>query len=190
MPGGDQERAGEVTRLLQRLPTEREAVEPRLLELLGDQLHAVAASMMARERAGHTLQPTLLVDEAWMRMGAQRVAGWRNREQFLALAAQAMRRLLLNHARDRAAAKRGAGGQPEVLESILAYYEDRRLDLLAVDEALGTLAAEDEAAARVVELRFFGGLSLPEVAQVMGVSLRTVERGWTRARLTLRKELE
>lgn len=180
---------GDVTELLRRLPSERDAVEAELLELLGAELHRLAERLMARESPGHTLQPTVLVDEAWMRMAEQRVEGWANREQFLRLAAQAMRRLLMNHARDRRAQKRGGERRREALESVVAYYEERRLDLLALDEALERLAAEDPQAAEVVSLRFFAGLSLPDAANALGVSLRTAERGWTRARLWLRDAL-
>ena len=189
MTGSESDAKVELTLLLRRLPEEREEVEPRLLELLSDELHAIASRLMRNERADHTLQPTLLVDEAWMRIAAQHSVEWQGRDQFLALAAQAMRRLLINHARDRRALKRGGDRQGEAVQSVLAYYEEQHLDVLALHEALERLSAEAPDAARLVELRFFGGLALPEAARVLEVSQRTAERLWTRARRWLESEL-
>ena len=189
IPGMSSSDGEEIRALLRRLPAERDTVEPRLLELLGGELRELAGRLMRKERADHTLQPTVLVDEAWMRVAGQRAVQWEDESQFLALAAQAMRRLLINHARDRAAAKRGGGRGAVELQSVLAYYDEKRLDVLALHDALEALAADDADAARLVELRFFGGLSLPDAARVMGIAQRSAERLWTRARIRLEATL-
>ena len=179
----------ELTQLLRRLPEEREDVEDRLLELVQEQLRPLADRLMRRERPDHTLQATVLVDEAWMELARQERNDWQNREQFLALASRAMRRMLVNHARDRRADKRGGGREREALNSILASYEEQQLDVLALHEGLERLAELDERAARVVELRFFGGLSMQETADALGLPLRTAERSWLRARVWLQERL-
>ncbi|MCP3918679.1 MAG: sigma-70 family RNA polymerase sigma factor [bacterium] len=178
-----------MTKLLRGLGTDRERIEPQVLELVRAQLHALARRLMERERPDHTLQPTILVHEAWMRLAKQERAEWQGRGQFFALASRAMRQLLVNHARDRKAAKRLPPDQRRAIESILAVYEDRQLDVLVLDDALARLGEEDPRASKVVVLRYFGGLSLPEAAEAMGVSLRTAERSWTVARKWLEKEL-
>jgi RNA polymerase sigma factor (TIGR02999 family) len=148
--------------------------------------------VLRREHEGHTLQPTALVHEAWLRLGDQREAPWESRTQFFAVAAQMMRRVLLDHARTRRALKRG-GGAVQVSLAGAGAAEDTPLDavdLIALDEALTRLAALDPQKARLVDLRYFAGLSIPEVAEVLDMSTATVSREWAVARMWLRRELE
>ena len=160
-----------------------------LLPLVYDDLRSLARRYLARENAGHTLQPTALVHEAWVRLVDQSRVQWKGRTHFFAIGAQAMRRVLVDHARGRLRDKRG-GGRPRVeLREDVALASERDEDVLAVDEALEKLARLDERQARIVELRFFGGLSVEEVAEVLGVSKRTVEAEWTMLRAWLRREL-
>ena len=178
------------TRLLQRISAGDARAGDELLPLLYQELKSVAAACMDRERPNHTLQPTALVHEAWMRViGAREGPTWSGRDHFVRAAACAMRHVLVDHARARAAQKRGNGGRVLPLDSVMASFEERQLDVLALDEALERLTAMDEQLGRIVELRFFAGLTIPETARVLGVSTPTVERGWRVARLWLRNEL-
>lgn len=163
---------------------DREALD-QMLPLVYEELHRLAARYLRRERPDHTLQPTALVHEAYLRLINQRQADWRNRAQFMGLAASAMRRILVNHARDRAAAKR-RGRREQVSISLLeAPSGGPEVELIALEQALERLAELDPRKARVVELRFFGGLTADEVAEVLEVSRATVEREWTFARAWL-----
>ena len=182
--------------ILQRLGAGDRAAEAELLALVHAELHALARSALRSERAGHTLQATALVNEAWLRLVDGNSTDWAGRAHFFGAAARAMRQVLVDHARARAAAKRGGGrarqeyDEAGLLDASLDAYEDRALDLLALDEALARLARADPRAARVVELRFFTGLEMAEVARVLAVSVPTVERDWRLARLWLRAEIE
>ena len=184
------------TAILQRLGAGDRAAEAELLGLVYAELRALAASALRGERAGHTLQPTALVHEAWLRLVGAGPTDWTCRAHFFGAAARAMRQVLVDHARARGAAKRGGGrgrveaDEASLLDLSVAAWEERALDLLALDEALQRLAAADPRAARVVELRFFAGLEMAEVARVLSVSLPTVERDWRLARLWLRAEIE
>jgi len=164
-------------------------VPDELLAAVYAQLHSVAATLMRREDPGHTLQPTILVHEAWMRLAGQKRATWESRAQFISVAARVMRRMLVNHARDRGAAKRGGAFVRRSLDAIVLSFEERSLDVAGLDRSLQGLAAEDALASRVVELRFFGGMSLPEIAREEGVSVSTIKRAWVRARLWLKQDL-
>ena len=177
----------EITRLLKaRAPADQE----RLLEVLYGELRRTAGRLMARERAEHTLQPTALVHEAWLRLVDQDTIAFADRAHFLGIAARCMRQVLVDHARGRAAAKRGGGwGQVTLDEALLAGGGDD-LELLALDEALARLAHLDERAARVAERRIFGGMTVAEIARDLGVSRRTVDGDWATARLWLTRELE
>ena len=161
----------------------------RLLPLVYEELRAIAASRMRAERAGHTLSATALVHEAYLKLVDQRRADWKNRAHFFAVAARAMRRILLDYAIARQAEKRGGG------EAIVTLHDDHPDeassldDIVAVDEALTRLAALDERQARVVELRFFAGLGMEEIAEALGVSLATANRDWRVARAFLTAEL-
>ena len=165
-----------------------EALES-LLPLVYDELHRHAVRCFVRERAGHTLQPTALVNEVYLRLVGQHEMKWQNRAQFFAVAAQMMRRILVSHARAHHAAKRGGGETLITLDEGLAVAAQRDVNLLAVDEALNRLEAIDPEKSRMVELRFFSGLSVEETAQVMGVSPRTIDRQWQTAKAWLHREL-
>jgi len=159
-----------------------------LFPIVYDELRRLARAALARERADHTLQPTALVHEAYLRLVAQHSADWAGRAYFFSLAASLMRRILVNHARDRTALKRG-GGAAAVTLSEAERVADGELDVLGLHEALERLAALDPRQARVVELKFFGGLEIDEIAGVVGVSPATVRRDWSLARLWLGREL-
>ena len=156
---------------------------------LYDQLHALAGALMREERDDHTLQPTALVNEAYLRLVDQREQSWENKSHFLAIASTAMRRVLLEHARARMAEKRGGGAERVTLFEVSSAMEERPEALVALDEALEHFAEIDPQNARIVELRWFGGLEVSEVATLLGVSTRTVERGWRAARAWLRDRL-
>lgn len=168
----------------------REALD-ELLPLVEGELRRLAHRYMSRERPGHTLQTTALVNEAYLRLIDQKEVRWQNRAHFFAIAAQMMRRILINHARDRAAFKRGGAGARKIsLEDVAELSDERAAELVALDEALDSLARIDERKGRVVELRYFGGLSVEEVAEVLGVSPDTVTRDWRSAKAFLHRELQ
>ena len=182
---GDQ---GEVTRLLGELDRGDKDAANHILPLVYDELHRLARSYFRRERGEHTLQPTALVHEAYIRLVDQR-APLESRGHFMALAATQMRRILLDYARKHQAARRGAGGQKVLLEDTMAISHQKPVDVLALDAALDKLNALDADQSRVVELRFFGGLSVEETAEAMGVSPATVKRSWSAARAFLHREI-
>jgi RNA polymerase sigma factor (TIGR02999 family) len=156
--------------------------------LVYQELRRLAAHYLRGERANHTLQPTALVNEAYLCLAKQDDVRWQNRAHFLAIAANTMRRVLVDHARERGAVKRGGDRRRVTLRSSIAV-DDRDIDILALDEALRTLAGFDPAGARVVELRFFGGLTIEETAEAMGSSPATVKRIWTAAKAWLYRDL-
>jgi RNA polymerase sigma-70 factor (ECF subfamily) len=162
----------------------------RLMEILYRELHDLAHARLARESPGATLQTTALIHESWLRLVDQRAVQWRDRGHFLALAATMMRRVLVDRARARKAGKRGAGERAITLTDSTAAGSDDAADVLDVDRALGRLAAAYPRQARVVELRFFGGLELTEIGAVLGVTERTVKRDWAFARAWLARELD
>lgn len=168
---------------------DRKALD-EMVPFVYDELHRLATRYLSRERPGHTLAPTALVSEVYLRLIDQRKTDWRNRAQFVGLAASMMRRILANYARDRAAAKRGGGREPVSLSLIEAPSGAPDVDLIALEDALDRLAAMDPRKAKVVELRFYGGLTMEETAEVIGVSLATVEREWSFARAWLYKAIE
>lgn len=172
-------------------PTEQRGDElDALVALVHDELRALARRHMRREGAGHTLQTTALVNEAFERLASQRSAVFRDHGHFLAIASMCMRRILVNHARDRGRLKRGGGAARLSLEDAPALASDDRLDeLLAIDGALDALAREDPRACRVVECRYFAGLSVEETAEALGLSARTVKRDWLVAKTWLRRHL-
>jgi RNA polymerase sigma-70 factor, ECF subfamily len=181
--------SGEVTQLLIDYGADKRESLDALLPLVYDELRRIAASYLNRERADHTLQPTALVHEAYLRLVNQHSVDWRNRAQFYGLAAQMMRRILVNHAEKKRAEKRGSGGEKVLLDETMAITEELNLDLLALDEALKQLTQLDEIKARIVALKIFGGLKTEEIAEVVGKSTRTVEREWMLARGWLFKTL-
>ena len=182
------ENPGTVTGLLMAWRGGNEAALEQLVPLVHEELHRIARGCMRGERAGHSLQATALVNEAYLRLiGAQQV-DWQNRVHFLAVSARLMRRILVDFARSKKYQKRGGGAQAVTLDEALVVNEPGR-DLIALDEALDTLAKLDERKSRVVEMRFFGGLSVEETAAVLGVSGDTVMRDWRLAKAFLLREL-
>jgi RNA polymerase sigma-70 factor (ECF subfamily) len=168
---------------------ERQSLDT-LLPIVYQELRRLAASYLRRERPGQTLQPTALVHEAYLRLMKDRPDRWQNRAHFCAIAAHSMRQILIERARARGALKRG-GAQPRVtLDEALVAGGEQSFDLLAIDEALERLAAIDPEQARLVELRFFGGLTVEETAEAMDISPATVKRHWAVARAWLARELE
>ena len=158
-----------------------------LFPLVYRELHALAAAQMTRERGDHTLQPTALVHEVYVRLSAKGERHWRDRQHFLAVASRAIRRVLVNHAHAHRAQRRGGGAQRVTLHEGLLPFGDGSVDLCALDEALAKLEAVDERQGRMVELRFFGGLSIDGIAELIGVSPRTVDDEWAMARGFLRE---
>lgn len=180
---------GETTRMLAGAGRGEPAAMAGLTALVYDELRALAAAYLRRERAGHSLQPTALVHEAFIKLIDSSGIQATDRRHFFAIAANTMRRVLVEHARTRGAAKRGGGQQRVSLTGIQDAKPDAEVEVVALDEALEKLAALDERQARIVELRFFGGLAVDEVAELLGVSKRTVEGDWTMARAWLLREL-
>jgi RNA polymerase sigma factor (TIGR02999 family) len=184
------EQSGDVTKLLNAIAGGQRASADQLVPLVYDELRRLADHYLQREQPGHTLSPTALVHEAYLKLVDQKRANWMDRAHFFAVAAQAMRRILVDYARRRRTLKRGGNGvviQNEM--DMLEPLEQRAIDLVALNEAMNRLSAFDAQANRIVELRFFGGLGVEETAKVMGVSDRTVRRGWDLARTWLRAEL-
>lgn len=184
--------ADEFTRILSQLSTGDDAAVDRLLPLVYEPLRALARHQLQQERAEHTLQATALVHEVYLKLLGQTETKWLNRAHFFAVSAQAIRRILVDHARHKRRIKRGAGAVLFSLEeaTLIAPEQDhRRWDLIALDEALTRLAEIDERRARVVEMRFFAGLQIDEIAAILGVTDRTVRSDWTFARAWLYREL-
>ncbi len=180
---------GDITGILQRASDGDDSAINRLMPLVYDELRALAESYLQRERPDHTLQATALVHEAYVRLIRQEDVEWRSRAHFFAVAAQAIRRILVDHARGHLRVKRGGDRERVRLDDDLVSRQERELDLLALDEALKKLSSLHQRQARIVELRFFGGLSLKDVAHYLGVSPRTVDGDWSMARAWLRREL-
>jgi RNA polymerase sigma factor (TIGR02999 family) len=186
-PGGP-ERSGEATLALRALAGGDAAQGERLFELVYAELRRIAARCLAEERCDHTLQPTALVHEAYLELiDPAGGASVKDRQQFLAIAAQAMRRTLIDHARGKRRAKRGGGWKRVELDAERAQIDVEELDLLALDRALEALQAHSADLARLVELRFFAGLPMGEVAEVLGISERTAGREWSFARAWLER---
>jgi RNA polymerase sigma factor (TIGR02999 family) len=179
----------EVTRILNAIQDGDAQATGRLLPLVYEELRRLAAHKMAGEASGHTLQPTALVHEAWLRLGAANQQNWQSRAHFFAAAAEAMRRILVEHARRKQSLKRGGGVERETLDEsalVLAAPPD---ELLAVHEALDNLARQDPAAAELVKLRYFVGMTMEEAAAALGLAKRTAEGLWTYARVWLHREI-
>jgi RNA polymerase sigma factor (TIGR02999 family) len=182
-------RSSRVTQLLEKLQPGDHQTADQLFAEVYTELRARAAGYLRRERKNHTLRPTELVHEAYLKLVDQTRVYWRGQVHFLAIAAQAMRRILVDHARRRAAAKRGGNRHRIALDDNLVIELNRDdVDLLALEDALTKLAKLDPRQAQMIELRFYAGLSVAEVAKVMGISKRTVEREWTMVRAWLRRE--
>jgi len=179
----------EITELLVAWGGGDEAALDRLMPLVYGELRRLARRYMSRESPGHTLQTTALVNEAYLRLVNWREVRWQNRAHFFAVSAQMMRRILVDFARDRQYLKRGGGARRVSLNEAAGFKVERGADLVALDEALTTLAEVDRRKAQVVEMRFFGGLSVEEVAEVLKVSKETVMRDWRLAKVWLLREL-
>jgi RNA polymerase sigma-70 factor, ECF subfamily len=184
------EKSSDVTQLLLAWGDGDPNAGERLLPLVYAELHRRANIAMRRENEGNTLQATALVHEAYLRLVEQDRVAWRNRAQFYGVAAQLMRRILIDHAREHLAQKRGGGARQVTLSGVEAPSDsDDAIDVLALNEALGRLALLDTRQARLVELRYFGGLGIEETAEALDVSPATVKREWATARAWLRREL-
>jgi RNA polymerase sigma-70 factor, ECF subfamily len=181
---------GAVTELLRAWRDGDDGALEQLLPLVEAELRRLARGYMGRERRGHTLQTTALVNEAFLRLTDARRVRWHDRAHFLGISARLMRRVLVDHARARGYLKRGGGAQRVTLHEGLITSPDPALDVVALDRALEALANVDARKSRIVELRFFGGLSLEETAEVVHVSTDTVKRDWRLAKLWLLRELE
>lgn len=179
----------DATALLRRLEAGDVSASESLLPLVYDQLRAIAGSYFRGQRSDHTLQPTALVHEAYLKLVRGEGDGWRSQTHFCAVAATAMRQVLANHAEARRAAKRGGDARRVPLGDVTTPSGEQRLDIVALDEALTLLREIDERQARVIELWFFGGLPVEQIAEVLEVSERTVERDWRRARAWLNSRL-
>ena len=183
-------REGSVTELLRRWSDGDASAFDEVIGRLYADLRRIAGNQMRREHAGHTLQPTALVNEACLRFLRQNDASWQSREHFLAFAAGLMRRILVDHARQRLSVKRGSGAPCLPLEDASDIPLDRPADLVALDEALSELSIASPDHARIIELRYFGGLTIDEIAAVLDVSTATVSRGWRSARAWLHQEVQ
>ena len=184
-----QRSAGEVTRLLVELRSGNPEAETKLLPLVYNHLHRLAAHYMRRERPDHTLQATALINEAYLRLVSQEGTDWRDRAHFYCVAARLMRQILVEHARARHTHKRGGTLERLPLEESLEFSPAKSRALIDLDDALNSLERLDPQQARVVELRFFGGLTVEETAEVLSISPRTVKRDWSVARLWLHREM-
>ncbi len=179
----------DVTILLREL-SERDGRAPeQLLPLVYEELRKLAQGYLQNERKGHTLQATALVHEAYIRLVDWENVTWQNRAHFFAVAAQLMRRILVDHARERKAEKRGGGQQRLALDEAVSYPTRREIDLIALDDALTALAKLDKTQAEIVELRFFGGLTINETAHTLNTSPATIKREWTVAKAWLYREI-
>jgi RNA polymerase sigma factor (TIGR02999 family) len=181
---------GDITRLLDEFRRGDPGAEQRLFQAVYRELRSVAARQLRLERRNHTLQPTALVHEAYLRLAPQRDTDWHDRRHFFAMAARAMRRILVDHARRSAAKKRLAGFRREDLVDNLAYTKDNCLETLALDEALERLAQLNLTHSKVVELTYFGGLTTAETAAVLGIGQRTVEKYLRLAKAWMRMQLD
>jgi len=179
----------DVTLLLKQLSAGDHDAVDQLVPVLYNELRRLAAYYLRQERSNHTLQATALVHEAYLRLVDQRAVEWKNRSHFLGVAAQVMRRILLDYARSHQAVKRG-GPSPKIsLDDAMVYGEDQTGQLVALDELLTRLSSMDPQQGRIVELRFFGGMSVEETAELLGISPRTVKRDWAMAKSWLSREL-
>ncbi len=181
--------SSEVTKYLQAWNQGDEAALEKLMPIVYNELRKLARSYMRRERSGHTLQATALVHEAFLRLIDQNAVTWQNRAHFFGIAAQMMKRILVNHEVSRRAAKRSGGAEKVTLEQAKGIESQQDLDIIQLNEALQELESMDSRQCRIVELRFFSGLTLEETAEVMNLSLATVKRDWSTAKLWLRQRI-
>jgi|SRR5579872_6138244 len=188
-PDGVNSAKGEVTELLARFRQGDRQAEAELIPLVYSELRRLASSFLNRERPGHTLEPTALVHEAFLRMTHENQPVWQNRAHFFGVAARLMRQILVDYARRHRSQKRGGAHERLALDTVLAFSQQKSDEVVKLDEALGRLSEKDERQARIVEMKFFGGLSIEEIAEVLEVSGRTVKREWMVARAWLHQEI-
>ncbi|MFN2393309.1 MAG: sigma-70 family RNA polymerase sigma factor [Pyrinomonadaceae bacterium] len=179
----------QVTELLAAWNNGEEAALEQLLPVVEIELRRIAHNYMRRERGNHTLQTSALVNEAYVKLIDQRDVHWQNRSHFFALSAQIMRRILLSHARDRVAQKRGGGAEHVELDDAVVLTKEKSAELIALDDALEKLAKFDKTKSRIVELRYFGGLTIEETAEALGIALVTVSVNWRLAKAWLAREI-
>jgi RNA polymerase sigma-70 factor, ECF subfamily len=184
------ESSTDVTALLSELTKGNPEADPALIPLVYNELRRMAGGYMRRERTGHTLQTTALVHEAYLKLCGQHSVAWQNRAHFFGIASQVMRRVLIDHARAHIRDKRGGGRESIPLDEALVFSPERSADFVELDAALQRLASFDARQARVVELRFFGGLTVEETAETLGISPKTVKREWSVAKAWLHGELK
>ena len=189
MTSSDSKPQGDVTQLLQNWSDGSKEALDQLMPVVLDELRRQAQSYMSRERPSHTLEPSALVNEVYLRLVDQNRARWRDRVHFFAVAAQIMRRILVDHARAHQADKRGGWAQKVELDEAADLYEEQRVDLVSLDEALVELGQLDERQTRVVELRFFAGLTIRETAEVLSITHATVSRDWKSAKAWLYRRI-
>jgi RNA polymerase sigma-70 factor, ECF subfamily len=182
--------SADVTALLAELAKGKPEAGPKLIPLVYDELRRMADGYMRRERSNHTLQATALVHEAYLKLVDQHSVNWQNRAHFFGIAAQVMRRVLVDHARGHIREKRGGGREAVPLDEAWVFSPERSEEFLELDSALERLAAIDSRQAKIVELRFFGGLTVAETAEILGISPKTVKRDWTVAKAWLHGELK
>jgi RNA polymerase sigma-70 factor, ECF subfamily len=180
----------EVTMLLSALTNGEDGAASKLIPVVYDELRRLAGSYMRRERADHTLQATALVNEAYLKLIEQRAVNWQSRAHFFGVAAQLMRRILIDYARGHTREKRGGDQKKVSLDEVILFSDQQADELLAVDDSLNLLEKMDPRQARVVELRFFAGLSVEEAAEALGVSPKTVKRDWSVAKAWLYADLK
>ena len=180
----------QITRLLGPANDGDQPAAAKLVELVYDQLHEIAVRMLHRETPGHTLQPTELVHEAYLKLVDQKKVGWKGCTHFKAVAAEVLRRILADHARRKDALKRGGGQRTIVLDETMAFSPSKQLDVIALEEALIDLARHDERERQVVVLRFFANMTEREISEELRVSVRTVQNDWRHAKVWLRRRLE
>ena len=180
----------EVTLLLGQVTRGEEGAAAKLIPLVYEELRRLARSYMRRESEYHTLQTTALVHEVYLKLVEQRSVDWKGRSHFFAIAAQMMRRILVDHARGRLREKRGAGDRPIPLDEAFVFAPERSLELIKLDQSLERLEQIDERQCKIVELRFFGGLTVEETAEALGVSPKTVKRDWSMAKAWLHGDMK
>ncbi len=185
------DKSREITRMLHEWSDGRREALEDLMPLVYNELRRQASRYLRRERIGHTLQTTALIHEAYLKLIEQRDVNWQNRAHFFGIAAQAMRRILVDYAKTRHREKRGGAGENLLLdEARFIAFKEKSIDLIALDQALTRLAKFDDQQARIVELRYFSGLSIEETAEVLKISPATVKRDWTIAKAWLKREIE
>lgn len=181
---------GDVTVLLRKLANGNDGAASKLVPLVYDELRRLAAGYMRRERKDHTLQPTALVHEAYLKLIEQRAVDWQGRAHFFGIAAQMMRRILIDHARKHMRDKRGGGAIPVPLDEALAFAPEQSSELVKLNASLERLAQLDSRQSRIVELRFFGGLTVEQTADILGISAKTVKRDWSMAKAWLHGDMK